>query len=346
MAPAMSGKSVHTGPSPVIPAKAGRISSWKLTLPCTRAEAEAIDAGDDLGIVPPPVLMTSEMTPDDANDWQLEAYFDGKPSAAAVKAVRALVPSARASRAQPERVPDQDWVTLSQAGLEPVQAGRFFVHTAAHAGAIPPGSRAFQIEASRAFGTGHHQTTSGCLTMLDRLKRQGVPVRNLIDIGTGTGLLAFAALHLWPSAYATASDIDPASIDVTRENAAINGVSMGTQRGQIALAAAPGLQHPLLIGRAPYDLIIANILAGPLIALAPSIAMALAPGGTLVLAGLLSEQAPAVLAAYRRQGLMPMARIATGDWPTLRLRKRPRYGQDRATRHAPPMPEAPNFGSW
>lgn len=326
----------------------GRVmsASWKLTLPCTRAEAEAIDAADDLGIVPPPVLMTCEITPDDADDWQLDAFFDGKPNAAALRAVRALVPSARAVQAKPERVPDQDWVTLSQAGLEPVQAGRFFVHTAAHAGAIPPGTRAFQIEASRAFGTGHHQTTSGCLMMLDKLKRQGVPVRNLIDIGTGTGLLAFAALHLWPSAFATASDIDPASIDVTRENAAINGVATGRNRGQIALAAAPGLHHALLIGRAPYDLIIANILAGPLIAMAPSIAMALAPGGTLVLAGLLSEQAPAVIAAYRRQGMMPVAQMAVGDWPTLRLRKRVRYGHDRSTRLAPPMPEAPNFGSW
>ncbi len=320
--------------------------SWKLTLPCTRAEAEAIDAADDLDIFPPPVFMTCEITPDDADDWQLEAFFDGKPGADALKAVRALVPSAGGITAKPVPVPDQDWVTLSQAGLEPVQAGRFFVHTAAHAGAIPPGTRAFQIEASRAFGTGHHQTTSGCLTMLDRLKRQGFQSRNLIDIGTGTGLLAFAALHLWPGAYATASDIDPASIDVTRENAAINGVATGLERGQVALAAAPGLQHPLLINRAPYDLIIANILAGPLMALAPSIAAALAPGGILVLAGLLSDQAPAVITAYRRQGLLPMGRITMGDWPTLWLRKRARYGRSRTTRLAPPMPEAPNFGSW
>ncbi|OYY69539.1 50S ribosomal protein L11 methyltransferase [Sphingomonas sp. 28-63-12] len=320
--------------------------SWKLTLPCTRAEAEAIDAGDDLGIAPPPVLMTCEITADDPDDWQLEAYFDGKPSAAAVKAVRALAPSSARRRARPERIPDQDWVTLSQAGLAPVRAGRFFVHTAASDATIPPGLHPFQIEASQAFGTGHHQTTSGCLMMLDSLKRGGLQVRNLIDIGTGTGLLGFAALHLWPHAYATGSDIDPASIAVTRENAAINGVTIGDQRGQMALATAPGLQHPLLIARAPYDLIIANILAGPLIALAPSIAMALAPGGTLVLAGLLTTQAPSVLAAYRRQGLLPLGRITIGDWPTLRLRKRRRYGQDRATRHAPPTPEAPNFGSW
>ncbi len=320
--------------------------SWKVTLPCTRAEAEAIDASDDLGLYPPPVLMTCELTPDDANDWQLEAYFEGKPSAATLKTIRALVPSAAQHKARPERIVDADWVTLSQAGLAPVTAGRFFVHTAANATKTPPGMRAFQIEASRAFGTGHHDTTSGCLTMLDELRRSGVQVRNLIDIGTGTGLLGFAAMHLWPNAYATASDIDPASIAVTAENAAINGVAIGKYRGQMALATAPGLQHPLLIARAPYDLVIANILAGPLIALAPSIGIAVAPGGNLVLAGLLTSQAANVVAAYRRQGLVPVGRITMGDWPTLVLRKRRRYGQDRVSRQGPPMPDTPNFGSW
>lgn len=320
--------------------------SWKLTLPCTRAEAEAIDAGDDLGITPPPVLMTCEMTPDDASDWQLDAYFEGKPDEGAIRAIRALVPSAAQHRAQPAMIPDADWVTLSQSGLSPVQAGRFFVHTASASVIIPPGARAFQIEASRAFGTGHHQTTSGCLATLDALRQQGLRVRNLIDIGTGTGLLAFAALHLWPQAYATASDIDPASIEVTRDNAAINGFTCGRHRGQISLAVASGLHHPVLIARAPYDLVIANILAGPLIALAPSIASAMAPGATLVLAGLLTSQAPAVLAAYRRQGMFPIGRTVMGDWPTLRLRKRIRRGQGRVTRHAPIMPDTPNFGSW
>ncbi len=321
--------------------------SWKLTLPCTRAEAEAIDAADDLGIDPAPVLMTSEEVADDPLRWRLDAYFEGKPNKAAITAVRALAPSSTAVKAAAERVPDADWVTLSQSGIEPVHAGRFYVHTDANKGAIPAGTRAFRIEASRAFGTGQHETTTGCLLTLDAMRHRGERARNLIDIGTGTGLLAFAAMHLWPGAYATASDIDAASIDVTVENAELNGVALGNAPRQLALAVAPGLEHPLLIGRAPYDLIVANILAGPLIALAPSIGMALAEGGTLVLAGLLKGQADAVLGAYRRQGLRLAGRIDTGDWPALRLRKRVRHGHDRVTRLGPGgAGETPGFGNW
>ena len=131
-------------------------------------------------------------------------------------------------------------MTLSQAGLEPVRAGRFFVHTAAHAEAVPAGVRAFAIEAGQAFGTGHHETTTGCLMTLDAMKRAGTRVDNLIDLGTGTGLLAFAAMHLWPRAYATATDIDPVSIDVTIENAAANGIALGQRQGRLALAVADG----------------------------------------------------------------------------------------------------------
>ncbi|MGY4397097.1 ribosomal protein L11 methyltransferase [Sphingomonas sp. UYAg733] len=321
--------------------------SWKLTLPCTRAEAEAIDAADDLGIDPAPVLMTSEEVADDPLRWRLDAYFEGKPDKAGLAAVRALAPSSAKIKATAERVPDADWVTLSQSGIEPVHAGRFYVHTDANKGAIPSGARAFRIEASRAFGTGQHETTTGCLLTLDAMRARGERARNLVDIGTGTGLLAFAAMHLWPGAYATASDIDAASIDVTAENAELNGIKLGDGPRLLALATAPGLEHPLLIGRAPYDLIVANILAGPLIALAPNICMALAENGTLVLAGLLKSQADAVIRAYRRQGLRLAGRIDTGDWPALRLRKRVRHGRDRVTRLGPGgAGETPGFGNW
>jgi ribosomal protein L11 methyltransferase len=237
-------------------------------------------------------------------------------------------------------------VTLSQADLEPVRAGRFYVHTESNRGTVPEGARAFRIEASRAFGTGQHQTTTGCLLTLDALKRRGAVFRNLIDVGTGTGLLAFAALHLWPRAYATASDIDPASIDVTAENAALNGITLGRRPGHLALAVAAGLDHATIAARAPYDLIVANILAGPLIALAPAIAAALAPGGTLVLAGLLDSQTDAVARAYRRQGLVLAGRVSMDDWPTLRLRKRQRLGWARPTRLSKDQGETPGFGSW
>jgi len=322
--------------------------SWKLTLPCTRAEAEAIDfeATALAALDPAPVLLTSEEVEDDPARWRLDAYFDGKPDAATVATVRALVPSAAASKAKPERVAEQDWVTMSQAGIEPVHAGRFYIHTEANRGAVPPGARAFRIEASRAFGTGQHQTTSGCLMTLDALKRRGAVFRNIADIGTGTGLLAFAGLHLWPRAYATASDIDPASIEVTADNADLNGVTLGHGMGQLALAVASGLDHALIERRAPYDLIIANILAGPLIALAPAIGAALAPGGTLILAGLLDTQAAAVAGAYRREGLRLAGRTQIGDWPTLRLRKRQKLGWRRPVRDTGKEAETPGFGSW
>ncbi|CAN5795302.1 50S ribosomal protein L11 methyltransferase [soil metagenome] len=322
--------------------------SWKLTLPCTRAEAEAIDVDfPALAMLdPPPVLMTSEEVMDDAQSWRLDAYFESEPDAATIAAIRALVPSAARSKAQAERVIEQDWITLSQAGIEPVHAGRFYVHTDANRGTPPPGTHAFRIEASRAFGTGQHETTSGCLATLDALKWHGAVFRNIADIGTGTGLLAFAAMHLWPRAYATASDIDPASIDVTAENADLNGVALGRGMGQLALAVASGLDHPLIARRAPYDLIVANILAGPLIALAPAIGAALAPGGTLVLAGLLEGQAKTVARAYRREGLWLAGRTMLGEWPTLRLRKRQLLGWRRPVRDSGKEAETPGFGSW
>ncbi|WP_033922962.1 50S ribosomal protein L11 methyltransferase [Sphingomonas sp. 37zxx] len=298
--------------------------SWKITLPCTRAEAEAIDpegeAFAEFGA--PPVLMTRELTEDDVEDWVIEAYFQDKPGAREIAVLRRLVPSAAATKAAPERIIEADWVTLSQAGLDPVVAGRFYVHTSANRGEVPPGLRAFHIEAGLAFGTGHHETTTGCLLTLEAMRARGTVVRNLIDVGTGTGLLAFAGMHLWPHARATASDIDPISIDVTRENAAANGVRIGAGPGQVALAVAPGMAHDLIERRAPYDLVLANIIAAPLIELAPVIAAAVAPGGTVVLAGLLNRQAADVARAYRRYGLRLAGKVTLGDWPTLRMVRR------------------------
>jgi len=301
-------------------------ASWKLTLPCTRAEAEAIDAEMvDLGIDPPPVLMTTEEIEDDAEHWRLDAYFEGKPNATAIAAVRALVPSSAKAAARPVHIPDADWVALSQADLTPVRAGRFYVHTGAYANDVPTSVRAYRIEASRAFGTGHHETTTGCLMMLDAIRRRGARVGNLIDLGTGTGLLAFAALHLWPRAYATATDIDPVSIDVSAENAAVNGVPIGNTPGRLAFGVADGVASPLVLDRAPYDLVIANILAAPLIERAGDFTAIAAPGAQIVLAGLLTRQAAAVEAAYRRQGCRVAERLVLGDWTILRLRKRPGF---------------------
>jgi ribosomal protein L11 methyltransferase len=295
--------------------------TWKVTLPCTRAEAEQLkgDIAQFALLDAPPVLMTSEA---DGEAWRMDAYFEGEPDGADLDLLLALTPSARGTRPSVEKLGDADWVTLSQAGLEPIRAGRFFVHTPAHRAEVPPGAVALEIDAGRAFGTGQHETTTGCLIALDRIRAAGVRVANLADIGTGTGLLAFAALRLWPGARAIASDVDAVAIEFAAANAAVNGVRLGRARGQVELAVAAGMDHPRLATRAPYDLVIANILAGPLIELAPALAGALAPRGRLILAGLLDRQAGAVASAYGRRGMRIVARIDRGDWPTLVMRKR------------------------
>ena len=322
--------------------------SWTVSLPCTRDEAEALS-----GEIPEldamseaPVIVTREID-EDAGLWQLDAYMDAKPGAALLKLLQSFVPSAKSQQPVVAELPEEDWVTLSQQGLEPVRAGRFFVHTSSCADRVPPGTTPFLIDASQAFGTGGHDTTAGCLAMLDRLARQGASPRNIADIGTGTGLLAFAAMALWRRAKVIASDIDPASIFVTRDNAGINGVSLGRGGGRLALAVAPGTDHPAIRHRAPYDLVIANILAGPLITLAPDIAAATAPGGHAILAGLIARQMDPVLAAYRAQGFRLAARGGSAEWPCLLLVKRRRYGwrrRERALHRA--SPSDASFGSW
>lgn len=203
--------------------------SWKLTLPCTRQEAEALyDDEDWLAMLDPvPSIVTDEMEAFNDAKWRLEAYFPVQPGPEVVTAIRQRLPSAAKAKAILEELPEEDWLVLSQQGLAPVHAGRFYVHTSTNKGSVPPGAIPFLIEASQAFGTGGHETTSGCLSMLDKMRRQGKRFDLIADIGTGTGLLAFAANNLWPRAYITASDIDPVSIEVTAENAAINDVLLG-----------------------------------------------------------------------------------------------------------------------
>ena len=288
-------------------ANAGSTVAWKLTLPCTKREAEAVAAAEIDGAA---LVATEE--DEAAGRWRLDAYFEGEPDSGTLVAVRSLV--AYPGDVAPAPLATEDWVTLSQAGLEPVRAGRFVVHTAARPADAPPGGRAFRIEAGQAFGTGHHETTAGCLAMLDELADR--EFETIVDLGTGTGLLAFAARHLWPEARVLATDIDPVAIAVTAENVASNAVSA------VDLLVADGARDPAVTARAPFDLIIANILAAPLIAMARDIAAVAAPGATLVLAGLLETQADVVEAAYRDAGCAPEQRAVRGDWAVLRLRAR------------------------
>lgn len=323
--------------------------SWKLSLPCTRAEAEAIDADiTPLALLePPPSLVVREPDPDQPETWELNAYFEGRPDRASIALLQSLLPSAKGATPRLERLDDEDWVTISQQGLEPVTAGRFFVHTSGWDGPPPPGSTPFLIEASRAFGTGGHETTHGCLEMLDRVHRRGLRPGAILDVGTGTGILAFAAASLWPHARVTASDIDPVSVEVARRNAAENRVRLGRARGEVALMAASGVDHPALRRRAPYDLVIANILAGPLIELAPALAGMTREGGSIILAGLLRSQASAVTDAYRACGFRLEEARTRGEWPCLRLSRRRRYGWQRKVRAAGRTSQPPgDFGNW
>lgn len=296
------------------------MSAWKLSGEAPKkivqaallAHEGAWDFPDDI------VVSGHEIAEDKPDDWILEAWLDRKPSAAEKKAVAALFADA-APKLTAEKLPDEDWVTLSQLGVEPIRAGRFHVRTPEY-----PADESlvdFVIPASQAFGTGQHETTAACLAMLDLTKHEGLVVRNHADIGTGTGLLAFAAMHLWPKAKATASDIDYVCAGVVEDNCALNGVPMGAGGGELTMVIAPGTDDALIQARAPYDLLIANILAGPLVKLAPDFAAVTSPGGSLLLAGLLQTQEAEVRTAYRKQGFRLARRVTNGDWSILWMRK-------------------------
>jgi len=301
------------------------MSSFKLTLPCTSDEARILAEIDfsDFGITDNlPVIVTSEVDPKKPDEWEVCGYYEEKPKAADIKILRQFIPSADGNNPQIEKLGDEDWLTMSQEGLEPIRAGRFYVHTP-HMPADNSGEfHNFCVDAGLAFGTGHHETTHGCLAMLDRMRNLGVRSDNMLDLGTGTGLLAFAAGHLWPRSYLTASDIDPVCEQVVRENAQNNDVKLGAKSGQLLMLTADGMDDVVLSARGPYDLIAANILATPLIEMSADIATSIVPRGNLLLAGLLNEQAEAVLSAYRWQNMRLVKRMVRGDWTILWLRKR------------------------
>ncbi|RPF70560.1 50S ribosomal protein L11 methyltransferase [Aurantiacibacter spongiae] len=297
--------------------------SWKLSAVATREVVEGALARQDemQGWDDTTVLAGFEVDPDEPDCWRLDAYTATKPTEADREAVRALF-SADPPPLIAEALPESDWVSESQRGVDPITAGRFRVRTPEHRPADDPAFVEFCIPAAQAFGTGQHATTAGCLAMLDVMARQGVSPRTVADIGTGTGLLAFAAMALWPHGRFTASDIDPVCDQAVVANAALNGIDLGDKRGELTMLVADGLADERLARRAPFDLLIANILAGPLIDLAPDFAEAVNPRGSIVLAGLLRTQDAAVRSAYRRVGFRLQKRILRGDWSVLWLRHR------------------------
>jgi len=248
--------------------------------------------------------------------WQVEGLYAAPPEAVRLAETLA-VPADAFGLPWPavaiEAVPERDWVSHSQKLLAPVSAGRFHVHGSHDRGTAPGGAWAVEIEAGRAFGTGRHETTRGCLLALQRLPRGRLPPRPL-DLGTGSGVLAIAMARLWRQRV-LATDIDPVAVATARANVRLNGLAPW-----VRTARSDG-PSGIVRRDGPWDPIVANILAGPLIEMACDIALLLAPGGRLVLAGLLARQEAEVLSAYRRVGLHLHRRLRLGDWPTLVLRR-------------------------
>ena len=212
-------------------------------------------------------------------------------------------------------VPDQDWVAKVRRELPPVEAGRFFVYGSHDAALLPEGRIGLLIEAAMAFGTGHHGTTLGCLRAYDRLLDDGQRFDNVLDLGCGTAVLAMSAARMG-AAHVLASDIDPVAVEVALANVKANGLV-----GWVACVESIGFDSPVLRAGAPFDLIFANILKGPLIELAPDMAAHLAPGGRAILSGLLVEQADEIVEVYQGQGLALETREDLGEWSALTLRR-------------------------
>ncbi|MDX6805579.1 50S ribosomal protein L11 methyltransferase [Terrihabitans rhizophilus] len=284
----------------------------RIFAPQQRAEhiallAEEMLTLDDLSIV------VSETEPDDPM-WRVDLFagVNIAPSDLEAEVRAVLADEIDGCETRAEAIEDADWVAQSLAGLDPVLAGRFFVHGAHDRDHVPANAVGIQVEAALAFGTGHHGTTRGCLLAFDRLLKRTRPQR-VLDLGTGTGVLGIAAakaLHI----PVLASDIDAMSVVIARENAALNRAGQA-----VRVLHANGMQDRHIQTAAPYDLVFANILAGPLVALAPSIARAVMPGGVVILSGLLTHQERAVRAAYRAQGLIPVGRIVLNNWVTMTL---------------------------
>lgn len=298
------------------------MTSWKLSaFAPKRVVQAALLAHDELDEWDFDLVIAGrEVAENRPDDWVLEGWYPSKPGKAQKAALAGLF-AGRAPKITVEQLPDEDWVTLSQQNAPPIRAGRFHVHTPDY----PADSDLidFVIPASQAFGTGQHRTTAGCLEMLGLMKARGVVARDVADIGTGTGLLGFAALALWPRASVTLTDIDAVCAPVVEDNAALNGIAMGPHAGEAVMVVADGMEHPLIRLRGPYDLLIANILAGPLVSLAPDFGKAVSPGGSLLLAGLLAgEQEAKVRRAMKRAGFRMVARLQRGDWAILWLRRR------------------------
>ncbi len=278
---------------------------WKAAVTVAKGRAPDIAAVFELAPPVPQAVLIAEdpFGPDSV----VEALYQEPPDANLLSRLVGEVVSV-------EPLPDQDWIRQSQLGLPPVRAGRFFLYGAHDSGRVPAGVIPIRIEAGLAFGTGHHETTTLCLEAITLVARRRKPQR-ILDLGCGTGVLAIAAAKLWRR-HVLASDIDPVATEVARDNARMNGAGP-----VVRVTVAEGLNSPAIRAHAPYDLVLANILAGPLRRLAPTLSGALAHGGAAVLSGLLRDQERSVSSSYRAQGLVFRQALRKGPWSALVLER-------------------------
>jgi ribosomal protein L11 methyltransferase len=282
-----------------------------LTTLSAKAQAEALGEAMERLNPEPTGIGVFEME-DGSGLWEVGGYFTDRPDEAGLALLAAM------HEAKPfvvSEVPETDWVAHVRRELAPVEAGRFFVYGSHDADKLPEGRIPLLIEAAMAFGTGHHGTTLGCLKALDHLLDQGFEGAKVADIGCGTAVLAMAAARVWQGDI-IASDIDQVAVEVAEANLRANGME-----GQVTCLEAAGFDNPALQERAPFDLIFANILKGPLVALSPDLAANLRPGGYAILSGILNEQADDVVTVYAQNGINLARRDEIGEWTTLLLRK-------------------------
>lgn len=244
------------------------------------------------------------------NEWHTTAHYDEQPDIPNISCLISEtlnIPKEEISL-EVNTIKDIDWVSHVQKGLKPVTAGRFFIHGSHDKNHSKNEAYSIEIDAAQAFGTAHHGTTKGCLEAIDSLCDELTP-NTILDLGTGTGVLAIAAALCWPQANIIASDIDPVAVEIAAQNAKLNGVEKN-----LTHLCANGLENNTIKSNAPYDLIIANILAKPLIAMAKSITSNLKPRGTLILSGLLENQKRDVITAYQNTGLSPQRHSLNDEW--------------------------------
>ena len=297
---------------PGAPGNNANMSLSQLSAPLTRDQAyalvDAVMERDDLAL-------TASAHEDVATgEWVFEATCETIPDLTAFEELARLTRGGEVDFAITPLDTEMNWVAKSLEGLKPVIAGGFYVYGTHEADPPPPGLIAMKIDAAQAFGTGHHETTTGCLEAIAMLLRRRRPHR-MLDVGTGTGVLAIALAkrtHL----QVIASDIDPIATRTTIENARDNGVAP-----LIRAVTAAGLSHPAITEASPYDLIVANILARPLIGIAPAMGRAAAHGASIILSGILATQAAGVVSAYAQQGIILRQKLIRGEWATLLLEK-------------------------